>query len=398
MQNEKEKLILVANPGSSSRKYALYHGTDLWVSMHFEYEDGKIICTGRDAEGNERRIDQSFNNFTEATLKLKHILVELGALEPSQHIDILTIRVVAPSDYMTEHHVVDEEFLAKIDEVEPKAPLHIPVLAQEIVAFKQAYPRLKIVAVSDSQFHTTKPLSRRYYAIDPNLADKLEIRRYGYHGLSVASVVRTMEAEKILAKKMVVCHVGSGSSVSAVEDGKSVDNTMGFSPLEGVMMATRSGSIDVEAALDIKREMQFKTDLELSQFLNKKSGFSGMTGSDDLREVLKMRENGDGNAKLAYDVFIYRLQTAIGQMAASLGGIDALVFAATIGERSDIMRADVVKNLEFLGFRLDESKNAAGLDGKITTNIGSDLSKPVYVVRTDETDEMIREALELVGE
>jgi acetate kinase len=397
MQNETEKIILVANPGSSSRKYALYRGTELWVSLHFEYEDGKIICNGRDAEGNERRINQEFDNFTQATLKLKNILVELGALSPAQNIDILTIRVVAPSDYMAEHHVVDEEFLAKIDEVEPKAPLHIPVLAQEIVAFKQSYPKLKIVAVSDSKFHQTKPMVRKYYAIDPNLADKLEIRRYGYHGLSVASIVRTMKNEDILPKKLIVCHVGSGSSVSAVLDGESVDNTMGFSPLEGVMMATRSGSIDVEAALDIKREMGFETDLELSQFLNKKSGFAGMTGNDDMREVLKMREKGDGNAQLAYDLFMYRLQIAIGQMAASLGGVDAVVFTATIGERSTETRTDVMKQLEFLGFKLDEKKNMDGLAGKTVANVGKDISKPIYVIKTNETDEMIRQALDLVG-
>ncbi|MDR2336736.1 MAG: DUF1464 family protein [Candidatus Nomurabacteria bacterium] len=397
MEDKTEKLILVANPGSSSRKYALYHGTKLWVSMHFEYEGGKIVCTGRDADGNERRLDQSFDNFTQATLQLKNILVELGALSPTQNIDILTIRVVAPSDYMTKHHVVDEEFLTKIDEVAPKAPLHIPVLAQEIVAFKQAYPKLKIVAVSDSKFHQTKPMVRKYYAIDPNLADKLEIRRYGYHGLSVASVVRTMKTEDILPKKLIVCHIGSGSSVSAVENGKSVDNTMGFSPLEGVMMATRSGSIDVEAALDIKREMGFETDLELSQFLNKKSGFSGMAGSDDLREVLKLREKGDGNAKLAYDLFIYRLQTAIGQMVASLGGVDAIVFAATIGERSSIARADIMKQLEFLGFRIDETKNEEGLSGKTLVNVGKDIFKPIYVIKTNETDEMILQALDLVA-
>jgi acetate kinase len=396
MENQAEKIILVANPGSSSRKYALYHDTDLWVSLHFEYEDGKIICTGRDAEGNERRIDEKFDNFTQATLKMKNVLVEMGALKPTQNIDVLTIRVVAPSDYMAEHHVVDGEFLAKIDEVEPKAPLHIPVLAQEIVAFKQAYPKLKIVAVSDSKFHQTKPASRKYYAIDPNLADKLEIRRYGYHGLSVASVVRTMEQEGVLLEKLIVCHVGSGSSVSAVLNGKSVDNTMGFSPLEGVMMATRSGSIDVEAALDIKREMGFKTDLELSQFLNKKSGFAGMAGTDDMREVLKLMEKGDGNAKLAYEVFMYRLQTAIGQMAASLGGVDAVVFTATIGERSTETRLDVMKQLEFLGFKIDEAKNTAGLDGKLVANVGKEISKPIYVVRTNETDEMIRQALDLV--
>ena len=206
-----------------------------------------------------------------------------------------------------------------------------------------------------------------------------------------------MKKENILPEKMIVCHIGSGASITAVENGKSVDTTMGYSPLEGLMMATRAGSIDVAAALAIKRELGLQSDGELEKYLNKKCGLLGVFGkSDDMREVIKGCNEGDPCAKLARELYVLTLRRAIGQMAASMAGVDVIVFTATIGERSDEIRRLVCESLSYLGFNLDEEKNAKGIDGRMN-NVAKENSKPIFVIKTDESDEMIMRAFELLN-
>ena len=246
-----------------------------------------------------------------------------------------------------------------------------------------------LIAVSDSGFHQSRPELMQAYAIDTELAEKFDIKRWGYHGLSMGSIVRYMEGQEILPEKAIICHIGSGSSITAVYNGKSHDTTMGYTPLEGVMMATRTGSMDVAAALAIKRELKIKTDDELEKYLNRKGGLLGVSGqSDDMREIIKLRDEGDKRGSFAHALYVYRLQSAIGQMAASLGGVDALVFTATIGERSDDIRRMVTQKLSYLGLSLDEEKNSGEMSAR-HVNIAASSSKPIYVIRTDESDEMI---------
>ena len=206
-----------------------------------------------------------------------------------------------------------------------------------------------------------------------------------------------MLKQNILPKKTIICHIGSGASITAVLDGKSFDTTMGYSPLEGVMMATRTGSIDVPAALAIKRELKMQSDDEIEKYLNKKCGLLGVSGkSDDMREIIKLSEEGDARGDFAHSLYIYRLQVAIGQMVASLKGVDAIVFTATIGERSDDIRKNVVDGLEYLGFALDTEKNLEKMDDR-QVNIAAAGSKPIYVIKTDESDEMIVRANEVLN-
>jgi acetate kinase len=187
---------------------------------------------------------------------------------------------------------------------------------------------------------------------------------------------------------MIICHIGSGSSITALVDGKSVETTMGYSPLEGLMMSTRSGSIDVAAALAIKRELQLDEN-GLEQYLNKKSGLIGVSGtSDDLRQLIASEEAGDERAKLALQLFVYRIQQAIGQMAASMNGVDSLVFTATIGERSFIIRERILANLGYLGFENNKEINDNTFEPKEIANIASANSKPILVVATDESAEI----------
>ena len=386
------RLILITNPGSSSRKYALYREDELLCSLHFEFEGKKVVCTLKRADEAKKKIKTEFKDLTETVGALNKILTEEGYLGGVSKIDAILARIVATGEYFTEDHLVDKECLKNLEIAKKRTPLHVPVVANEIEAFVKEFKGTPVIAISDSSFHSERPELMKYYAIDKELADKAEIKRYGAHGLSVGSIVNYMEREGILPEKLVVCHLGSGSSVTAVYKGKSHDTTMGYTPLEGVMMSTRTGSIDAAAALAVKRAMKITDDEELEQYLNKKCGLLGVSGqTDDMREIIRLRDEGDERGAFAHALFVYRIQSAIGQMVASLGGVDAIVYTATIGERSDDIRKCVSQKLGYLGFELDNEKNTSELKNR-HENIAAEGSKPIYVIRTDEFEEMIRRA------
>ena len=395
MENNKkahERLILITNPGSSSRKYALYKGQELLCSLHFEFEGKKIVCTLKKADGSSKKIKTDFKSLTSTVANLEEILTAEGYLGGMIKLDAILARTAAPGEYFSKDNLVDEDCLKQLEIAKKKAPLHIPVVAGEIEHFMTSFKGTPIITISDSGFHNERPELMKYYAFDTEVADKYEIKRWGFHGLSVGSIVQYMKSQEILPDKLIVCHIGSGSSVTAVFEGKSQDTTMGYTPLEGVMMSTRTGSMDVAAALALKRVLKISSDEALEKYLNKKCGLLGVSGeSDDMREILSRRNEGDKRATMAHALYIYKLQTAIGQMAASLGGVDAIVFTATIGERSDEIRRVVTQKLAYLGFALDEEKNLSEMPER-HTNIAAEGSKPVWVIRTDEFEEMIRRA------
>lgn len=387
-----QRLILITNPGSSSRKYALYRGSDLLASLHFEFENKAVICTLKTADGNKKRLDRTFSDLSSTVSAIQSILVEEKLLSPNEKLDAILARVAAPGDYFTADHLVDDTCLAEIEQAKKRAPLHVPVVAAEIDQFITAFAGVPVVAISDTAFHAGKPEIARYYAYDTDLANQTGIKRYGYHGLSVGSIVEYMKRVNILPEKLVVCHIGSGSSVTAVKNGQPHETTIGYSPLEGVMMSTRAGSMDVAAGLAIKRALDLKTDEELEIYLNKKAGLLGVSGqSDDMREILDLKNQGDKKATFAHDLYIYRLQSAIGQMVAAMDGVDAIVFTATIGERNEHIRRAITDKLSYLDFHLDDAKNSGEMIER-HTNIAKDNKKPLYVIRTDEFEEMIRRA------
>ena len=388
---EKSRLILITNPGSSSRKYALYRDDELLCSLHFEFEDGKVICTLKKADGSKKKLDEDFKSLDNTVEALNRILTEEKYLGGVSKIDAVLARVVAPGEYFAHDHIVDDECLMHFEVAEKQAPLHVPVVSAEVEKFVEVFEDTPVIEISDSAFHDTRPDVMKYYAFDTDLADKSGVKRYGFHGLSVGSITEYMKSQDILPEKLVVCHIGSGSSVTAVFHGKSFDTTMGYTPLQGVMMSTRCGDIDTAAALAIGRELNLSGE-ELEKYLNKKCGLLGVSGkSDDMREIIKLQSEGDKKGALAFSMYIYRLQSAIGQMVASMGGVDAIVFTATIGERSDIVRKTVCQKLGYLGFNMDEAKNAGDLVER-HVNVGTKDSKPIWVIRTDEFAEMIRRA------
>ena len=386
------KLILITNPGSSSRKYALYRGQELVCSLQFEFEGKDIICTLKKADGSKKTLKQDFKELTSTVANLNRILTEEGYLGGMTKLDAILVRGAVPGEYFTQDHVVDDEYLKNLEKSKKRAPLHVPVVAGEIEHFTKSFKSTPLLSISDSAFHADRPDLMKYYAFDTDLADKNDIKRFGFHGLSMGSIVNYMKSQDILPEKLIVCHLGSGSSITAVFEGKSLDTTMGYSPLEGLMMATRAGSMDVSAGLAIKRALGYDSDDSIEKYLNKECGLLGVSGqTDDMREIIRLRDEGDKKGTFAHAMFVYRVQSCIGQMAASLGGVDAIVFTATIGERSDEIRRMVGQKLSYLGFSIDEKKNVSDMPER-HTNIAAEGSKPVWVIRTDEFEEMIRRA------
>lgn len=382
-------IILVANPGSASRKYALFAGSHERASLHFEWEHGRIVCTlTKGAEQHSVHIE--LPNLDAASLDAVRIFREQGMLAKGEQISRIGLRIVAPSSYFLLDHEIDDEVMNHLKKAKVRAPLHIAATLHELQLLRSAFPETPIVGVSDSAFHMTKPDFAWNYGISLEDADRFEIKRFGYHGLSVSSVVRSLHKVEKLAHKLIVCHLGSGASVTAVLGGKSIDTTMGYSPLEGVVMSTRSGSIDPQAVRALKDACRLD-DEGVEDYLNNHSGLLGLGGSSDIRELLRREHDGDHRAWLALKTYVYSIQKAIGQMSAALGGADAIVFTGTVGERSAPIRARIIEQLHYLDFLLDHDANDS-CDTTKDYSIISKLahSKPIFVTPTKEAAEIAR--------
>jgi acetate kinase len=329
--------VLVLNAGSSSLKWSLLDATTERV----------------EAEGNE-----DWEGGEEAARAVLERLRSLSTPDAIGHRLVhggLRFRETVRLDDATRKALAD---LAEID------PLHTGKALELIEAAVEAFPDLPQIAAFDTTFHATIPEAAAVYAIPYEWTREWGLRRFGFHGLSVAYAVR--RAGEILGKspsRMIICHLGSGCSVTAVEAGRSVDTTMGFTPLEGVMMGTRSGSVDPGLLLYLERQ-HGQDAAGLEDALNQRSGLLGVSGiSGDLRKVLEAADAGNDRAKLAYGIFVHTLRRAVGAMSGVLGGVDALVFTGGIGEHSARVRQDVAAALGFAGLRLDEKKNGAGISG-----------------------------------
>jgi acetate kinase len=385
-------LILIANPGSASRKYALYEGERERAQLHFEWYQDKIICTIHQ-RGEQHLTHTVLYDMGAVPGHVVALLQEYNALGADERIARVGLRIVAPSSYFLEDHIIDDGFVDTLQATKRRAPIHIAATLEELAMLRKEFSDVPIMGVSDSAFHATKPDYAWNYGIALDVADHFEIKRFGYHGLSVGGVVHELNAGKRLAPKLIVCHLGSGASVSAVHGGKSIDNTMGFSPLEGVVMSTRSGSIDPTAVRALKDVCGFD-DNAVEDYLNNRSGLQGLGGSSDIRELLRREEDGDNRSRLALTTYIYSVQKAIGQMASALGGADMLVFTGTVGERSAVVRERVAARLHYLDFIIDaETNNACEQPEQLTVVSRLAHSKPVYVIPTAESAEIVRHVL-----
>lgn len=387
---------LIINPGSASKKYALYRDGALAFSAHFEGESGGRVVTLVEGEQTEKRMVAG-DEYANATAYLIAEMVKRGLIGSAADIAGIGLRVVAPGSYFLENKIVDGEFIKKLGEAEEFAPLHAKASMAEVRNLAEALKNTPIVAVSDSAFHATIHGPARHYALPSDLAEQYDIMRFGYHGISFRSIVGKLEAMQAGAGRAILCHLGSGSSIAAVRDKRSVDTTMGFTPLEGLAMATRTGDIDAGAVIYLAKKTGLGLD-ELEAFLNEKCGLLGVSGTTgDIRDLLEREQNGDARAKLALELFVYKIKKYIGAYVAVLGGADILAFSATVGERSPIMRARICGGLDALGIVLDAAKNDATVsrDGFIHDEAKSKVK--VAVVTTDEMSQMARDTAALVG-
>lgn len=281
-----------------------------------------------------------------------------------------------------------------IDELSVLAPLHNPGAVQGIRAARAAFGDLPHVAVFDTAFHQTLPPAAYTYAIDRAIARKHRIRRYGFHGTShkfVSESVAEYLRRPLRSLKQIVLHLGNGASITAIDGGHSVETSMGLTPLEGLVMGTRSGDLDPSILLVLARREEMSP-AELDAFLNKSSGMLGLAGVSDMRDIEDRREAGDGPASLAFDVYIHRLRAYIGSYIAQLGGVDVISFTAGVGENSPLIRAAALETLGFLGVELDAAANEERRKG-IRTISTPDSSVTVLVVPTNEELEIARQAL-----
>lgn len=361
--------VLVVNAGSSSLKLAVMDGDRPVVATTVERWEGEQDLAA-----------------------IAGFVGEVGTVDATGH------RIVHGGPRLTESVLLDDDVLTYLDSIEDLAPLHNPRAVAGIRVMRRLLPDVPEVACFDTTFHSVLPAAARTYALPRAWNERWGLRRYGFHGLSHAHAVRRAAEliDKDLADLRVIsCHLGAGASLAALRNGRCVDTTMGFTPVEGLVMATRSGSVDPGLLLWLLQHGG-QSPAGLSDVLEHQSGLKGLSGtSGDLRDVLAARDGGDADAALAFDVFIHRLRREIGAMAASSGGLDLLVFTGGIGEHQAEVRSLAVQGVHHLGVSIDEQVNAV-------VDSDRDISEPdvrarTVVVTASEASEIARETRRVLG-
>lgn len=383
--------ILVLNCGSSSIKYALYNMDDKSVMTSGGAErvglDGAFVKV-KLPNGEKKTVMHDIPEHTEGVKFIFSLLTdpEIGVIKDLNEIDAVGHRMVHGGEKFNKSVVLTDEVLKTFEECIDLAPLHNPANLKGVKAVSELMPGLPQVGVFDTAFHQTMPAHSYLYAIPYELYEKYGVRRYGFHGTShryVSKRVCDFLGVNPADKKVITCHIGNGGSIAAVDGGKCVDTSMGLTPLEGLMMGTRSGDIDGGAITFLEKKLGLDAD-GMSNLLNKKSGVLGITGiSSDMREIESANDEGNERAKLALDMYSYRIKKYVGAYAAAMGGCDIIVFTAGVGENQASMREDVCRNMEYMGVKLDVEKNKTirGEEAIIST---PDSKVTVCVIPTDE--------------
>ncbi len=392
--------ILVINSGSSSLKYQL-------IDMQTESVLAKGVCERigiansnfvYKAKGHtlERQIDMPDHKVAVKLVLDTLTDKNIGVIASMDEIDGVGHRVVASGEAFKKPTLVTPEAMELMEEIKDLAPLHNPAAIVGVNACLAQMPHTPMVLVFDTGFHFTMPDYAYMYAVDYSHYEKYKIRRYGAHGTSHKFVAE--EAAKYLGKdieelKIITCHLGNGSSITAVKGGKCIDTSMGFTPLAGVPMGTRSGDIDFAAAEYIARKENMDIS-EMLTYLNKKCGMLGVSGvSSDFRDLTAAADSGNDRARLALDMFAYGVKKYIGAYAAVLNGVDAIVFTAGIGENDERIRSASLKDLDYLGIKLDADKNANYARGTIAELQTDDSAVKILVIPTNEELVIARETV-----
>jgi acetate kinase len=355
--------VLVLNAGSSSLKLSLVGDEDA-VSGEQEFE----VAEGHLDEG-----------------RIANAVRSVGGADAVGH------RVVHGGPRHPRSVRIDGEVVRYLVSITDLAPLHLPAALAGIAAVREVLPRAPAVACFDTAFHSRMPAAASTYAVPEEWRERYGIRRYGFHGFSHAYAAR--KAAEMLGRpqtelKVVTCHLGAGASLAAVRGGRSVDTTMGFTPLEGLVMATRSGTVDPGALLYMQRHAGL-TEAQLTEALDRRGGLLAIGGTSDMREILRRIADGDERAELAFDVYVHRLRGLIASMAAAMGGFDALVFTGGVGENSPPVRAAAVDGLRFLGVEIGPTLNASLGPDNIVSPPGAQVT--TMVIKAHEDVEVARE-------
>ncbi|WP_027623430.1 acetate kinase [Clostridium lundense] len=382
--------ILVINCGSSSLKYQLIDMKNENALAKGLVErigiEGSILT--QKVNGEKYIIEQPMKDHKDAIKLVLDALVdkEHGVISDMSEISAVGHRVVHGGEKYAKSVLIDDEVMKSLEDCIKLAPLHNPPNIIGINACKSLMPNTPMVAVFDTAFHQTIPEYAYIYPIPYDLYKKHGIRKYGFHGTShryVSQVAAEMMGKDIKDLKIITCHLGNGASICAVDGGKSVETSMGFTPLEGIAMGTRSGSIDPAIITFLMKELNLSID-EVNNLINKKSGVYGISGlSSDFRDIEMAAEEGKHRSQLALDVFHYKVKRFIGSYAAVMGGVDCVVFTAGLGENAPLSRSEICNGLEFLGIKIDEKKNNEGRGfAKVIST--EDSKVKVFVIPTDE--------------
>ena len=394
--------VLVVNCGSSSLKYQLIdmETENVMAKGYLEKIGLPDSFLTHTVNGEKHKIEEKVENHEQGIkLVIDQLLhKDYGVIKDLKEIDAVGHRVVHGGEKFSGSVVITDEVVEAIKECIPLAPLHNPAGIIGIEACKKALPGVPMVGVFDTAFHQTMPEKAYMYAIPYEYYEKYGIRKYGFHGTShrfVAKRVAEVMGRSEEGLKIVACHLGQGASLCAVKDGKSIDTTMGLTPLAGVPMGTRSGDIDPSIVTFLMKKENLSCD-EMDTILNKKSGKLGLSGvSSDDRDIETAEKEGNERAKLALDNFNYQVAGNIGKLAAQMGGVDVITFAGGIGENGIEARKGICKYLEFMGVKIDDNKNnCRGKEVEISTE---DSKVKVYVIPTNEELMIARDTMELVS-
>ncbi len=401
--------VLVVNAGSSSLKYSLVDGDTGEAAAGGLVErigeaQGRITHHG--PAGDTTR-EEKVATHEDALRAVLDLFDSAGPALASVELDAVGHRVVHGGAAFADPVLVDDALLAKVEQLVPLAPLHNPANLEGMRVARRLFPDLPQVAVFDTAFHQTLPEHAYTYAVPLSWRDEHRIRRYGFHGTSHAFVSRA--AARLLGREpsevnLVVLHLGNGASATAVQGGRSVDTSMGLTPLEGLVMGTRSGDVDPALHAHLHRQLGWSLE-DIDKALNRDSGLRGLAGENDFRELERLVDAGDPRARLAFDVYCYRVRKYLGAYYAALGSLDAVVFTAGVGEHSSRLRAGVLAGLERLGIALDEEANrrvgdaatatsSGRIRGWVVSPAGSEVA--VLVVPTNEEWEIARQSLDVV--
>ena len=395
-------VILVVNAGSSSLKYQLLNMENEEVLAKGNCDrigiDGYI--SHKTHEGKSIESESNFPTHTEAFAKIVEVLTtgETAVLKSLDEVAAVGHRVVHGAELFSKTMIATDEIIQKIDDLKELAPVHNHPHALALWACKKILPEgVPQAVVFDTAFHQTIPQKAYMFGLPYEDYEELHVRKYGFHGTShryVASALANAMGRDLKDLKIVSCHLGNGSSITAIDGGRSVDTSMGFTPLDGIVMGTRTGAIDASAALYVQNKRGLTT-AQMNDYMNKKSGFLGLSGiSSDNREISAAAKNGDKRAALTSQMLRYHIKKYIGAYAAVMNGLDAVLFTGGIGENDSGVRADVCTDMEFLGIKLDGERNS--VRGELIKISADDSKTQVWVVPTNEELLIARDTLALV--